>query len=63
MPPEKRSELIAVRLTETEVKLLTELAEVDGLYQSDVVRLLIRKGHADRFGKVVFDGSKRRKKR
>jgi len=64
MAPDKRSEFVGLRLTETEAKMLHELAEADGLYQSDVLRLQIRKAHADRFGKVVFDGAtKRRKKR
>ena len=29
--------------------MLHELAEVDGLYQSDVIRLLIRRAHVTRF--------------
>lgn len=29
--------------------MLHELAEVDGLYQSDVIRLLIRRAHVARF--------------
>lgn len=50
MAPENRTELVAVRLRPDELKMLTELAEADGAYQSHVIRLLIRKAHAERFG-------------
>jgi hypothetical protein len=50
MAPDIRSELIAVRLTKVEAAMLTELAEADGVYQSDVIRQLVRRAHADRFG-------------
>lgn len=50
MAPEKRSELVATRLTKAEVAMLHDLAEADGVYQSDVIRLLIRRAHAERFG-------------
>lgn len=50
MAPDKRSELIAVRLTKAETVMLHELAEADGVYQSDVIRLLIRRAHTARFG-------------
>lgn len=49
MAPERRSELVAVRFTPAELTMLHELAEVDGLYQSDVIRLLIRRAHVTRF--------------
>lgn len=49
MAPERRSELVAVRFTPAELSMLHELAEVDGLYQSDVIRLLIRRAHVTRF--------------
>lgn len=39
--------------------MLTELADLDGVYPSDVIRLLIRKAHAERVG----DAKKPRKKR
>lgn len=32
--------------------MLAALADADGLYQSDVLRLLIRKAHAERFGET-----------
>ena len=50
MAPDRRSELVAVRLTKQEAGMLRELAEADGLYQSDVLRLQIRRLHAERFG-------------
>jgi hypothetical protein len=50
MAPEKRTELIAVRLGPQELQMLTELAEADGAYQSHVIRLLIRQAYAARFG-------------
>jgi len=51
MAPERRSELVAVRFTPAELAMLHELAEADGLYQSDVIRLLIRRTHLARFKK------------
>jgi hypothetical protein len=50
MAPEKRTELIAVRLTPAEVTMLTELVDADGIYQSDVLRMLLRRAHTERFG-------------
>lgn len=34
----------------TEVRMLEELAAADGLYRTDVIRVLIRREHAARFG-------------
>lgn len=59
MAPDKRSEFVGLRLTPTEAGMLTELAQADGLYQSDVLRLLIRRAHTDRFG----EGTKPKRKR
>lgn len=50
MAPDKRTEFVGLRLAPVEAKMLAALAEADGLYQSDVLRLLIRKAHAERFG-------------
>ena len=50
MAPDKKTEFVGLRLTTLEASMLTELAEADGLYQSDVLRLLIRRSHAERFG-------------
>ena len=60
MSPEARTELVAVRLSKPEVAMLQELADVDGLYQSDVIRRLIRRAHGERFG---TQKAKPRKKR
>lgn len=59
MAPERRSELVAVRFTPAELAMLHELAEVDGLYQSDVIRLLIRRAHVARFKKVKKKATKK----
>ncbi len=40
-----------VRMAATEVGMLTELAEADGLYRTDVIRMLIRREHERRFGR------------
>ena len=61
MAPEKRSNLIAVRLTPAETTMLHELAEADGVYQSDVIRLLVRRAHGERFG-VKPKAAKKKKK-
>lgn len=39
--------------------MLQELADADGVYQSDVIRRLVRLAHAERFG----DKSRRKAKR
>ena len=49
--PEERSEQVMVRMTPAEVRMLEELAEADGVYRTDVIRLLVRREHAKRFGK------------
>jgi hypothetical protein len=59
MAPERRSELVAVRFTPAELAMLHDLAEVDGLYQSDVIRLLIRRAHVTRFAKAKKKPTKR----
>ena len=46
----KKTEFVGLRLTALEAGMLSELAEADGRYQSDVLRLLIRAAHAKRFG-------------
>jgi hypothetical protein len=60
MSPEARTELVAVRLSKQEAAMLQELADLDGVYQSDVIRLLVRKEHRERFG---VQKAKPRKKR
>lgn len=46
---EERSEQVMTRMTPAEVKMLEEVAAADGLYRTDVIRLLIRREHAKRF--------------
>ena len=61
MAPAKRTELVAFRVAPEEQAMLHRLAEADGVYQSDVLRLLIRRAHADRFGESKPKPRKRRK--
>lgn len=51
MAPEQRSERVTARLTPTERQMLAELAEADGIDIPDVLRMLIRRAHAERFPK------------
>jgi hypothetical protein len=37
-------------MSRVEVEMLEQIAEADGLYRTDVIRLLIRREHAKRFG-------------
>lgn len=48
-----------MRMAPIEFAMLQELAAADGVYQSDVIRLLVRRAHAERFG----DKSKPKPKR
>ena len=50
MSIDPKTERVNLRVSPTEAMMLRELAEADGLAQSDVVRLLVRRSHADRFG-------------
>lgn len=43
-----RSEFVGVRMSAKERAMLEKLAELDGVYTSDVIRLLIRKAHEER---------------
>ncbi len=50
MVAEKRTEVVTLRMAPAEVAMLEELADADGVYQSDVIRVLVRRAHAERFG-------------
>lgn len=53
------------RMAPSEVAMLEELAQADGLYRTDVIRLLIRREHEKRFGSSqarATKGASRRKK-
>jgi hypothetical protein len=56
-----RTVLVAFRMTPEEQAMLQELARVDGLYQSDVLRMLVRRAHETRFGGRKPKPSKRAK--
>jgi hypothetical protein len=60
---EKRSVLIAVRLSPTEADMLAELVEQEGLRQSDIIRVLIRAAHTTRIVKPSEPKPSRRKKK
>jgi hypothetical protein len=59
MVAEKRTQVVTMRMAPIEFAMLQELAAADGVYQSDVIRLLVRRAHAERFG----DKSKPKPKR
>ncbi len=50
MVPLERSERLNVRIAPEEIAMLEAVAEADGLSASDVVRTLIRRAYAERFG-------------
>lgn len=50
MSPAERENAITVRMSKDERRMLDALAEADGISISDVVRMLVRRAHADRFG-------------
>ena len=60
MVTEPRTERVEFRFTTSEVARLRELAEADGISSSDVVRMLIRRTHAERFGAPAAQPSPRR---
>jgi predicted DNA binding CopG/RHH family protein len=45
-----REKRINVRVSEAEAEMLNELAEREGVSQSDYIRLFIRRAHAETFG-------------
>jgi hypothetical protein len=47
---EDKSERFAIRMAPSEVAMLRELGEADGESDAAVVRRLIRRAHAERFG-------------
>ena len=48
--PNERTERLGIRIASEEVAMLQALAVADGLTASDIVRTLIRRAHAERFG-------------
>lgn len=45
-----REKRLNVRVSDEEMEMLKALAEAEGLRQSDVLRLFIRRAYVDRFG-------------
>jgi hypothetical protein len=60
MAPEKRDEIVGLRLSTDELSKLRTLADTDGISQSDVLRMLLRREFAARFGSKV-SGPKKKK--
>ena len=50
MAPIERSERLNVRIAPEEMAMLNALADAEGLSASDVVRTLVRRAYAERFG-------------
>ncbi len=50
MAPIERSERLNVRIAPDEMAMLNALADAEGLSASDVVRTLVRRAYAERFG-------------
>lgn len=48
--PKQKSERFAIRMDADERRMLRELAAADGMADAVVVRLLVRREHARRFG-------------
>jgi antitoxin component of RelBE/YafQ-DinJ toxin-antitoxin module len=46
----KRTELLTIRVAPEEMRMIKALAEADGITASDVVRMFVRRLHAERFG-------------
>ena len=45
-----REKRLNIRIADDEAMMLHELAEAEGVSQSDYIRLFIRRAHAERFG-------------
>jgi uncharacterized protein (DUF1778 family) len=46
----ERNRSINVRVSDEEIAMLAELADADGVSQSDFLRLYVRRTYAERFG-------------
>lgn len=57
MPRSQRDDVVTVRLTRDERRMITTLADADGISLSDVVRMLVRRAHAERFGRKKVRGA------
>ncbi|HEX9621805.1 MAG TPA: ribbon-helix-helix protein, CopG family [Polyangiaceae bacterium] len=45
-----REKMLNVRMADSELRMIRELAESLGLSQSDAIRQLVRRAHAETFG-------------
>jgi uncharacterized protein (DUF1778 family) len=50
MPTKQRTERLGLRIAPDELEMVNDLADADGVSASDVVRILVRRAHAERFG-------------
>lgn len=53
MVKEQQTERLGVRVTPTEVQMLSELSTLTGLGMTDVIRQAIRREYAERFGRPL----------
>lgn len=52
MVKEAQDQRLGLRVTRTEVEMLSKLSEVTGLSMSDVVRMAIRREYTERVGEL-----------
>lgn len=52
MVKEAQDQRLGLRVTSTEVEMLSKLSEVTGLSMSDVVRMAIRREYTERVGEL-----------
>jgi hypothetical protein len=50
MATKQRTERLGLRIAPEELEMVNDLADADGVSASDVVRILVRRAHAERFG-------------
>jgi hypothetical protein len=50
MASKQRTERLGVRIAPDELAMVEALADADGISASDVVRILVRRAYAERFG-------------
>jgi hypothetical protein len=60
---EDRTEQVMVRMTPSEVKMLEQIAEADGLYPTDVIQLLVCREHELRCSRRASDEQARASQR
>jgi hypothetical protein len=63
MVREQLTKVINLRISPSELEMLEQLSEESGLPMSGVLRQLLRKDHAAKFGGTVVKSSKTKRKR